>query len=196
MKLLFAIEQRSKSLPYPRDEREDGVNIGFQPLKGAAESDILAIPETADSLPLRQALLALNAKETDLFTVGCEKSLNLNQTRHWKKGYLEFAYNYAEVVADAVPYFVLFFHFQQAADTRKFIASNRIQFIWEIQGVRFTKISRDGFACCVWITTGEFETAAECERVWGEAVRLLTRYLASCRIKKRPTSPLTPIYDA
>jgi hypothetical protein len=192
MKILLAIEQRSKAIPYETEDRKDGTkNSGFRALKGATKEAILDIPEAQDCPVFAEALIALNAAETPLFTVGCEKSLNRRQHQFWKRGYLEFSYNYAELVKDAVPYFTLFFHFDRA--TREFVSSRSVQFLWELQQARFEDANVDGFTCCVWITAGDFPTATKCEEAWDEAVRELTQGLLTTRLGPK-ASELPPIY--
>jgi hypothetical protein len=181
-------------VPYPPERRPGSINIGFQALKGASEASIASIPEVRDSVALREALISVNAIQTDFFTVGCEKSMNRDGNKFWKKGYLEFSYNYAEAVSDAMYYFALFFHFQKLEEVRKLVGSTRVQFVWELQPAQFTKIERDGFTCAVWITTGTFDQSSECERVWDDAVHLLTQFLVAGRIKQ--TTAMTGIYEA
>lgn len=185
------IEPRSKAVPYPVDLDDGRTNQGFKDIKGDPDA-AAAIAEVQDCPSLRDALIALNAAETHFFTVGCEKSLNEYEGKFWKRGYLEFSFNYAELVADARLYFTLFFHFNQAAPVRDFLPKHSVHFGWELQGCRFKKTDAAGFTCAVWITTDDCATAEECERVWDEAVDLLVGFLIHFRISNLPPSP--PIY--
>ena len=189
MKLVLVIEQGSKAIPYPADLNDGRTNQGFKDLKGNTGA-IQAIAEIQDCPALRDALVAINAPETPFFTVGCEKVLNEDEGQFWKKGFLEFAFNYAEMVSDATHYFPLFFHFNQAAPLRDFLPKHSVQFCWELQQCRFNKIGASGFTCCVWITTGNFSTTAECEAVWDEAVYHVAGYLAATSPSPLPPSPL------
>ena len=72
-----------------------------------------ATPYLGSITALENALIALNAPTTPFFTVGCEKAFGKNESGHWIGGYLEFAFNYAELVEDAAFYFKLFFLFNQ-----------------------------------------------------------------------------------
>ncbi|WP_298243238.1 hypothetical protein [uncultured Bradyrhizobium sp.] len=154
-KLTLVIEPRSKAIPYPADLENDRTNQGFKDLKGNPEV-IETIAEIRDCPALRDALMALNEPETQFFTVGCEKSLNEHERKFWKRGYLEFSFNYAELVRDATPYFVLFFHFNQAAPIRDFLPKHSVQFAWELQRCHFRKADVAGFTCAVWISTGDY----------------------------------------
>ena len=191
VKLLLAIERRAKSIPYPREEREDGTNHGFKDLK-SNPSAIHEVAEIRDCSSLRDALMAINDPDTQFFTVGCEKSLNEHKGKYWKKGFIEFSFNHPELVRDAGSYFPLFFHFHQALPTAEFLSQHSIQFCWELQGCRFRKVGVEGFTCCVWITTGDYPTADESEDVWDEGVRLIGKYLARFKFASLPPSP--PIY--
>jgi hypothetical protein len=188
MKLTLVIEQRSKAIPYPSELHEDRTNHGFKDLKGDT-SAIQTISEAQDCSAFRDALVALNAPETPFFTVGCEKSLNTYGGKFWKKGYLEFSFNYAELVSDATSYFTLFFHFNRAEPLRELLSRHSIRFCWELQQCRFKKVNVGGFTCCIWITTGDYSTAGECEMVWDDAVRHITGFLVASRISKLPPSP-------
>lgn len=191
MKLVLAIEQRSKAIPYPPDEGDDYTNYGFQDLKSDT-SAIQAIHEVQDCPAFRDALVAINAPETPFFTVGCEKSLNRHEEQYWKRGFLEFSFNYPEVVTNATSYFGLFFQFSQSTEVRDFLAEHSIHLCWELQQCRFKKIDESGFTCCVWITTNDHTTAAECEADWDEAVNHVARFVAAFRLTRLPPSP--PIY--
>jgi hypothetical protein len=180
MKLTLAIEQRSKHVPYPVDLDDGRENHGFRVLK-SDPSAIETIPEIQDCPALREALVALNAPDTPFFTVGCEKRLNRNKGSYWRKGYLEFSFNYAEWIGDASSYFPVFFHFHHSEPVRQFLSKQSIELCWELQPVRFEKIDKPGFTCCVWITTGSYPTAAKCKAVWDEAVRHVTGFLMSVR---------------
>jgi hypothetical protein len=191
MKLILVIEQGSKGIPYPAELDDGRTNHGFQDLKGNTNA-VQAIAEVQDCPALRDALVAINAPETPFFTVGCEKSPNQGEGMFWKSGYLEFAFNYAEMVSDAARYFPLFFHFNQATPLREFLAAHQIQFCWELQACRFRKAGVGGFTCAVWINTRGYSTPAECETVWDEAVDHLAGFLVNFKISNLP--PFQPMY--
>jgi len=95
------------------EDRPDGSrNHGFKSLK-SNPAEIEAIPEAQGITALKNALIALNAADSPFFTEGCKKAFGKNDSGHWVSGYLEFAFNYGELVADAAFYFKLFFPFNQ-----------------------------------------------------------------------------------
>lgn len=189
LKLTLMIEQRSKGIPYPSEVREDSTNHGFKDLKSDS-SLVDTVSEIEDCPVLRNALVVTNAPDTPFFTVGCEQSLNPHQGKFWKRGYLEFSYNYVELLSDATHYFRLFFHFNQLQHVREFLSKHPIHLGWELQGCRFRKRDVVGFTCCVWITVGDHATAAECEAVWNEAVDHVAGFLAAVKITPPASSPL------
>src|SRR5436309_14924856 len=108
---VLIIRQHGKGIPYPGVTREDGTNHGFKALNNQPQDVIRAIAEAADLPELQEALVRLNAAETGLFTIGCEKSFNREGEKHWARGYVEMAINYRDLVGDAQHYFKLFFEF-------------------------------------------------------------------------------------
>ena len=85
------------------------------------------------------------------------------------------------MLKDAVPYFQLFCHFDRAS--REFVSTRSVQFLWELQQANFIKANVAGFSCCVWITTANYPTVAECETVWTDSVDHLTQYLLVARLR-------------
>jgi hypothetical protein len=93
-----------KSIPYGARRREDrSVNNGFKALKGRLH-DVETIPEAIDDAALRQALSKLNHENTGIFTIGCVSGLVRDQHGHRMTGYIEFTFNYVELIGDAGNY--------------------------------------------------------------------------------------------
>src|SRR5690242_9980067 len=108
LKTLLTVGHAGKDIPYLAADYADGAqNFGFTRLKGHPErvGDI----EEAKGIPSYQALLtALNASASPFFSVSCEKSFNSDEAGHWGSGFVEFAFNFPELVSDAGNYFALF----------------------------------------------------------------------------------------
>lgn len=176
-----------KGIPYGPVDRGDGhPNHGFKSLKGKPEEAAL-IAEVRDNKVLRAALVRINARDTPFFTIGCEKKFNHEHGVFWARGFLEFAFNYPELAADAQNYFKQFYDFNFHLFDEKF--DEPVQFSWELEGAAFRESGTNGFSACIWITTKDLSDEAETRRVWEKAVRFLTDYLAQQR-----ALPLRMIY--
>lgn len=175
LKTLLTIAPRPKGIPYAAADYEDGSqNFGFTSLRGHPER--VADVQEAKSVPCYQALLrALNAPQSPFFSVACEKAFSSDETGHWGSGYVEFAFNFAELVSDAANYFSLFYHFTYDADA--YIGAHDVQFHWIVQPARFTDGSCDGFTCAVWFTTAQFATAPEARAEWDSAVNCFCEFV-------------------
>lgn len=175
--LVLSIRDRGKAIPYPESgPRPDGAeNYGFKALKGRSQ-DADLIPEVLDNIALKNAVIALNARETPFFTVGCEKSCNQDQLGYWMKGYLEFSFNYTELVADARYYFEIFFHFNTWF--RKQPQEAVVQYHFELEGAAFLDASTaHGFSLTVWITTSTLPAEESTRAAWSWALNLLVEFL-------------------
>jgi hypothetical protein len=102
-----------------------------------------AIPEAQGITARKNALIALNAADSPFFTVGCEKAFGKNESGQWVSGYLEFAINYGEFVADAAFYFKLFFLFNQWYLGQQQQVGVRYNF--ELEGATFVDAGVSGF---------------------------------------------------
>src|ERR1700732_1386852 len=151
--LILSIRNRGKAIPYfGSDKRSDGSeNHGFKALKGRTY-DVDLVPEVLDNAALRNAVITLNDPGTPFFTIGCEKSCNRENSGYWMKGYLEFSFNYTELVSDARYYFELFFHFNDWFHQQ--LQRAIVSYHFELDGAIFTnKSSAHGFTTTVWIRT-------------------------------------------
>lgn len=177
--LLLSIAPGFKPIPYLAAERPEGSTChGFKLLKGRPDSEAIAIAEAADFDCLASALVAINRVGTPFFTVGCEKAFNGDGETFWVKGFIEFAFNYTDLAADAVSYFISFFHFHDFVKSRGF--NEPVTFHWELQGCSFLDADRSvGFTCAVWVTTADGPTAEVVRTAWCAAVSLLAESLGS-----------------
>ncbi|MEA4834974.1 MAG: hypothetical protein VB133_07565 [Anaeromusa sp.] len=169
---------KPKGVPYGAVERSDSTNHGFKELKGnAAAAERIA--EVQDNEALKKALVNINRIDTPFFTVGCEKSLNreITNDRYWMKGFIEFAFNYADIVDNAQHYFKLFYEFNKVVAETKYDLP--IQFVWEIEAAHFSKINTGGFTATVWITTMDNPERKEIEDMWGAGVSYLANFLSN-----------------
>jgi len=170
LQVVLTINEQPKEIPYPPASNAFSQNFGFRVLKGNLDK-IESIQEAEDSECIRRFLRSLNSGESPFFSVGCEKSFNQDTNGYWAKGYIEFAFNYRKLVSDATHYFPLFFHFNRyIAD---YIKERDVQFWWELQPARFKAANCDGFSCCIWITTGYFQSPDEARNIWESAISML-----------------------
>lgn len=147
-----------------------------------------SVPEARDDPALARAINVLNHTSTLFFTVGCEKALNQDGGQFWKKGYLEFAFNDAELCSDSRNYFVLFQGFSQHLHRAHF--STPIMFEWEFEGAHFLDANVGGWTVAVWVTTPMVSTAQEAEQLWASGLEVLAAAL------KDETFPIEfPIYQ-
>jgi len=174
IQVMLTINQKSKSIPYPAASHPNSQNYGFHVLKGKLNK-CEKVQEASDNASIINILKILNRNESPFFSVGCEKSYNHDREGYWVKGYVEFAFNYENLVSDAARYFPLFFHFSKYI--HEFISRNNVQFWWDLQPANFEKVPCMGFSACIWITTGLFPTALQAKEVWEQSVDMLSAYL-------------------
>lgn len=177
-----------KGIPYGPVQRDSfgSSNHGFKNVKGRPD-EVETIPELQDSPAFKAAILAISEASTPFFTIGCESKLNHEGDVCWKRGFVEFAFNYTRLVADAQNYFKLFFDFNFEVFESNF--DQPVYFSWELEGATFVEKKCDGFSVCVWITTKDLKDEAQTEETWNQAVLFLTQFL-----KKQPVFPLPMIY--
>jgi hypothetical protein len=175
LKVLLTFSEKAKSIPYDAMDHDDGThNHGFTSLKGHLER----LPQVAEArgVPAFQSLLStLNGPHSPFFSVACEKAFNSGDGGHWASGFVEFAFNFAELIGDASNYFSLFYHFNH--DAGVFISGHDVQFHWIIQPARFDDGACDGFTCSVWFTTAQYPTAVEARAQWDAAVDCLSAFI-------------------
>jgi len=155
-------------------------------MKGKPEK-VESIKEAEGHPVIIEILKILNDKTSPFFSVGCEKRMNKNGTQYWMRGFIEFSYNYVELVSDATSYFPLFFHFNK--DSPEFLETNYVNYWFGINPVHFKKTDTHGFSCCVYITTAEFNDENSAYSCWSSGVKYLSDYLGT-----KEDFDLTPIY--
>ena len=176
--LIFSIRNYHKAVPYPGSGlRDDGhENYGFKPLKGRSDEAAL-IAEVQDNESLKNALIELNDPSTLFFTIGCEKSCNPHNSTYWMRGFLEFAFNYTELVSDAQNYFKLFFDFTHLFWEQPTEAA--VEYHFQLEGAGFLDADAAGFTAIVWITTLAMPSEEVTKKTWSQALDLLVKYLKS-----------------
>ncbi|WP_140727991.1 hypothetical protein [Pseudomonas sp. Hp2] len=176
----LSIKHRGKPIPYGGDGvlRDDGdANYGFRYVKGD-EAALRAIPELTRDPALLDLVLAVNAKETGLFSVGCVSGPVDDERGHRDSGYIEFAINSKSAISDATSYFPLFFHFDRFLYEAKFSAP--VSFNWELEGATFLECgSASGFTCAIIINTDYSATREEATHIWSESLGALAYFLQS-----------------
>ena len=177
LKTLLTIAPRPKGIPYAAADHADGTrNFGFMALRGHAER-IADVAEAKTVPSYRGLLTALNAPASPFFSVACENDFRSDAGGHWGSGYMEFAFNFAELVSDAANYFSLFYNFTY--DAAAFVSSHDVQFHWIVQPARFADGACDGFTCSVWFTTAQFPTSGEARAEWDAAVDCFSDFVRS-----------------
>jgi hypothetical protein len=175
--VFLSIKNGGKGIPYggASEDRPDGSrNHGFKRLRSKL-GEIAAIPEAQGIAALENALIALNAPASPFFTVGCEKAFGKNDSGHWIRGYLEFAFNYGELVADAKFYFKLFFLFNHWYWKQKQQAG--IQYNFELEAATFLDANVSGFTITAWIYAGTYPTKELAQTAWEGALDTLVTFL-------------------
>ena len=166
--VFLSIKNGGKGIPYggaDEDPPDGSRNYGFKSLK-SNPAETGKIPEAQGITALENALIILNAAISPFFTVGCEKAFGKNDSGRWVSGYLEFAFNYGELVADAKFYFNLFFLFNQWYWQQTQQIGTRYNF--ELEGATFLDANVSGFTITAWIAAGSYPTK-ELHRLHGKA---------------------------
>ncbi|MEO1621098.1 MAG: hypothetical protein AAFU53_08695 [Cyanobacteria bacterium J06632_3] len=186
----LALSAHAKVIPYAADRlvaSDTATNYGFKNLK-IKPSLIETIPELADDVGLKALVKALNKKESCFFTVGCSSELVQSESGCCRKGYLEFAWNCASCVQDAINYFALYFHFNKSLLVKSF--NQPVQLKWIIQEAAFADVQVHGFSCAVHIETRMLSSAEQAEQAWQLSLRMLDAYMATVE-----TLQSMPIYQ-
>jgi len=175
----LSISYRGKGIPYGGAEEprpDGGQNHGFVCLKGRTDL-IDSIPELQGERALRSLVLALNAKETALFTIGCLSAevAGPDGEGYRYTGYIEFALNSQQAVADASSYFPAFFHFDRFLHESEF--NHEAMFSWELVPASFLDARIDGFSCAISVTTTLFATRENASASWEAALKALEGFL-------------------
>ena len=174
----LSISHGGKAIPYGRAVRDDGdINHGFQYLKGD-EPGLRKVPELAKDPALLGLALAVNDRETGLFSVGCVSGQSEDSTGYRDCGYLEFAINSRSAIAEATSYFPIFFHFDRFLREAKFSIPTRFE--WELQGATFVECGHcSGFTCSVFVNTSYSKSKGEADHLWRESLGALGYFLKS-----------------
>lgn len=179
---------RLKGIPYGPAGRERSTNHGFVPLKGKLEG-IDQLPEVIEDPSLAPLLRAINAKDSEFFSVGCVSGRSNDARGHSVSGYVEFTINSLSRIADARNYFTTFFWFEQSLHKSGFEAP--VKFNWELAPAAFldAKPTANGFTCSLFINTEHLESADIAEAAWIDALEMLTVYFSGY-----PRESQDPIY--
>jgi len=175
---VLQVNQGGKGIPYggTGETRDDGdANYGFKNLKGSLDR-IVEIPELKDDQALRDLVLSLNRPESAFATVGCVSG-RVNEKQGFRvSGYVEFAYDSVEAVADAANYFPVFFHFDRALHLMKF--DYDVHFHWELMGATFVLTGTHGFTMTVTVNTGWYTEEHAASLAWKNGLNFLENFLA------------------
>lgn len=183
------ISQDGKGIPYWGDGvlRDDGdANYGFKNLKGHPER-LAAIPELQRDEALRDCVTLLNEADSAFGTIGCVSAPVTDPQGYRVSGYLEFAFDSAEQIADASNYFPAFFHFDAALNRVKF--DDKVHYHWELMGATFRHTDSPGFTMTVTVNTGWYETAENAGIAWANGIDFLAGFL-----RHIPSAGGTPIF--
>jgi hypothetical protein len=190
--VFLSIRNGGKGVPYggADEDRPDGArNYGFKPLK-SNPAEITLIPEAQGIPALKNALIVLNAENSPFFTIGCEKASGKKDSGYWMNGYLEFAFNYKELVADAKFYFNLFYLFNQWYWNQR--PQIGVQYNFELYGAMFLAANVSGFTITAWISAGSYLTEELAQIAWEGALDGLITFLG--QQPAPPDGQFTKIY--
>jgi len=186
----LTLSPHAKTIPYAADrpvENSSRVNYGFKNLK-IKPSLIETIPELSDDLSLSALVQAINKRETCFFTAGCASELVSSYRGYYREGYVEFAWNCASCIQDAINYFALYFHFNKSLLTKGF--NQPVQFKWIIQEAAFLDVDIHGFSCVVQVKTRSLSSSEQADQAWQLSLRMIDAYLETVE-----TLQSKPIYQ-
>lgn len=165
-----------KGIPYGAGTRPDGtVNHGFRSLKGCTHL-AAEIPELQADPALLEIVEWLNEDDTAVFTVGCVSGRVTESAGHRTSGYVEFAINDRALVADAINYFKLFWHFTRSIHRSDFAVP--VQMHWQVLGATFLDARCDGMTCRVIINTAFVESENIAAENWTRSLAALGDFLS------------------
>ena len=173
----LTLSPEAKVIPYAGDRtatEASTINYGFRNLK-IKPSLIDTIPELTEDESLKALVRSLNDKDTCFFTVGCFSKQVEDSERYRQQGYLEFSWNCAGCVQDAINYFALYFHFEKFLRGKGF--NQPVHFKWIIQEAAFSDVSVDGFSCAIYIETRLLSSVEQAHQVWQLSLRMIDAYL-------------------
>lgn len=184
----LTLSAHAKSIPYAADRQPDGsgrnslaetsrpTNYGFKNLK-IKPSLIETIPELSNDASLKALVEMINKRESCFFTVGCASEQVQTAEGYRHRGYLEFAWNCANCIQDAVNYFALYFHFNKSLLVKGF--NQPVQLKWIIQEAAFSDVEIHGFTCAVHVETRSLSSLEQVDQVWQLSLRMIDTYLST-----------------
>ncbi|MEM8504369.1 MAG: hypothetical protein AAF716_14595 [Cyanobacteria bacterium P01_D01_bin.1] len=185
----LTLSARAKTIPYAADcpasqaEPRD-INYGFKNLK-IKPSLIETIPELADDASLKAVVAAINKRESCFFTIGCSNELIQTDQGYHRQGYLEFAWNCASCIQDAINYFSLYFHFNKSLLVKGF--NQPVYLKWLIQEAAFSDVEVHGFSCSIYIRTKSLSSPEQASQAWQLSLRMIDTYLSTVEtLQARP----------
>jgi hypothetical protein len=187
---VMSIRRFVKGIPYGAngEVRPDGnANYGFKNLKGNL-SLLAEVPELKEDVALYNVVSAINQPCTGLLSVGCVSGAVAETRGHAWTGYVEFAIDSVEAIADARSYFYIFYHFDKLLHDTKF--SERANYIWELEGANFHPTNAGGFTCVVYVHTAHYPTPEQAKEAWERALAPLIPLFAG--YPPQDGSPLFP----
>lgn len=146
------------------------------PLKGCVEN-VQQIPEANKDHALARILTRINKSETPFFTVGCVSAPVSGESGHRVTGYVEISFNDAQLVADAVNYFAIFWRFTNRLKQTK--STERVTLHWELQGASFLDVNCVGMTCSIIVNTHFSPTPEEARTCWTNVLEVLGDELES-----------------
>lgn len=190
----LTISHHVKGIPYGGyrngELNDDGTakNCGFKNLKGRPEL-LHEVPELLDNWALYELAEAINKPENGLVSVGCAGWDMSDDNGHRWHGYIEFAINSAEMIADSKCYFPLFFHFDRMLHNEDF--NQRVNYNWELAGAHFAPANVDGFTCAVNVYTPYASSIEDAKEAWQQAIVPLIVFLGGY-----PAQEGTPLFTS
>jgi hypothetical protein len=173
---VLSIRQGGKNVPYGGfgERRADGeANYGFQNLKRNPAASTM-VPELNRDPALLALANALNAEESGFFSVGCTSGPIVDDNGHRWTGYMEFAINSQERVADAANYFPMFLHFDRFL--AKVQSELEVQYHWELMGAHFSDARCMGFTGTIFVNTHYVASRDLALTNWNEALSLCAAF--------------------
>lgn len=183
------ISQEGKGIPYggTGELRDDGdANYGFKNLKGYPDR-LGDVPELVRDDALMECVGSINDPAGAFGTIGCVSTTVDEKEGHRVSGYVEFAFDSAERIADAASYFPVFFHFDRALHDMGF--DDKVHYHWELMGGTFIHARASGFTMTVTVNTGWYDTPDDAGIAWANGLDFLAGYL-----RHVPPAGGTPIF--
>lgn len=193
----LSIRHRGKGIPYGGlgEARPDGdANYGFRCAKGRPEV-LDWIPELKRDPALDALVRNINRDDTGLLSIGCVSGKVADEKGFRYSGYVEFAFNSRQAIADAANYFPVFFHFDRCLQEHGF--AEQAIFNWVLEGATFLEADRaSGFTCTVVINTAYAADSGIADASWATCLEWLGHYLSSVPSQGEDTLYSLPVATA